>query len=70
MASTTPRRSPSLQTQRPSDVHAPVVLDIQFLYVMDRLVLLLANHIGDLRVLREAIAAARAGVVQPVENQA
>jgi Protein of unknown function (DUF2783) len=35
-----------------------------------RLVLLLANHIGDLRVLREAIAAARAGVVQPVENQA
>ncbi|MBP6320037.1 MAG: DUF2783 domain-containing protein [Rubrivivax sp.] len=27
-----------------------------------RLVLLLANHIGDLRVLREAIAAARAGV--------
>ncbi len=29
-----------------------------------RLVLLLANHIGDLRVLREAIAAARAGVGQ------
>ncbi|MDP1650289.1 MAG: DUF2783 domain-containing protein [Rubrivivax sp.] len=28
-----------------------------------RLVLLLANHIGDLRVLHEAIAAARAGVV-------
>lgn len=27
-----------------------------------RLVLLLANHIGDLRVLKEAIAAARAGV--------
>lgn len=27
-----------------------------------RLVLLLANHIGDLRVLREALAAARAGV--------
>jgi len=27
-----------------------------------RLVLLLANHIGDLRVLGEAIAAARAGV--------
>ena len=27
-----------------------------------RLVLLLANHVGDLRVLREAIAAARAGV--------
>lgn len=26
-----------------------------------RLVLLLANHVGDLRVLREAIAAARAG---------
>jgi hypothetical protein len=29
-----------------------------------RLVLLLANHIGDLRVLREAIAAARAGVAK------
>jgi hypothetical protein len=27
-----------------------------------RLVLLLANHIGDLRVLREALAAARDGV--------
>ena len=27
-----------------------------------RLVLLLANHIGDLRVLREAVAAARAGL--------
>ena len=27
-----------------------------------RLVLLLANHIGDLRVLREALRAARAGV--------
>ena len=30
-----------------------------------RLVLLLANHVGDLRVLREAIAAARAGVAGP-----
>ncbi|RZS54560.1 DUF2783 domain-containing protein [Sphaerotilus mobilis] len=28
-----------------------------------RLVLLLANHIGDLRVLREALAAARDGLV-------
>ena len=28
-----------------------------------RLVLLLANHIGNLHVLREAIAAARAGIV-------
>lgn len=27
-----------------------------------RLILLLANHIGDLRVLKEALAAARAGV--------
>ena len=27
-----------------------------------RLILLLANHVGDLRVLREALAAARAGV--------
>jgi hypothetical protein len=30
-----------------------------------RLVLLLANHIGDLRVLREAIDVARAGVAPP-----
>lgn len=29
-----------------------------------RLVLLLANHVGDLRVLREAIAAARAGAAK------
>jgi hypothetical protein len=28
-----------------------------------RLVLLLANHIGDLRVLKEAVAAARSGVI-------
>ncbi len=27
-----------------------------------RLILLLANHVGDLRVLREALTAARAGV--------
>jgi hypothetical protein len=34
-----------------------------------RLVLLLANHIGDLDVLRQALAAARAGVA-PVEAAA
>lgn len=33
-----------------------------------RLVLLLANHIGDLRVLREAIDAARAGL-QPADDE-
>ena len=32
-----------------------------------RLVLLLANHIGDLRLLRDAIAAARAGVTASAE---
>ena len=32
-----------------------------------RLVLLLANHVGDLRVLREAIAAARAGAAMAAE---
>ncbi|MEK8051389.1 DUF2783 domain-containing protein [Ideonella sp. DXS22W] len=32
-----------------------------------RLILLLANHIGDLRVLKEALAAARAGVA-PTEG--
>ena len=30
-----------------------------------RLVLLLANHIGDLNVLREAVTAARAGLTKP-----
>lgn len=30
-----------------------------------RLILLLANHIGDLDVLREALAAARTGVAAP-----
>jgi beta-N-acetylhexosaminidase len=35
MASTTPRRSLSLQTQRRSDVHAPVVLDIEGLRLND-----------------------------------
>ena len=39
--------------------------DEQSRLVNARLVLLLANHIGDLRVLREALAAARAGVAQP-----
>ncbi|WP_374675123.1 DUF2783 domain-containing protein [Ideonella sp.] len=37
--------------------------DAQSQLVNARLVLLLANHIGDLGVLREALAAARAGVV-------
>ena len=36
--------------------------DAQSEFMNARLVLLLANHVGDLRVLREAIAAARAGV--------
>jgi hypothetical protein len=35
--------------------------DAQSQLVNARLVLLLANHVGDLRVLREALAAARAG---------
>ena len=36
--------------------------DEQSRLVNARLVLLLANHIGDLRVLREALAAARSGI--------
>lgn len=36
--------------------------DAQSQLVNARLVLLLANHIGDLHVLREALAAAREGV--------
>jgi Protein of unknown function (DUF2783) len=39
--------------------------DAQSQLVNARLVLLLANHIGDLRVLREALTAARSGVVTP-----
>ena len=34
-----------------------------------RLVLLLANHIGDLRVLQEAITAARAGAAPETPNE-
>ena len=37
--------------------------DEQSRLVNARLILLLANHVGDLRVLREAMAAARAGAV-------
>ena len=36
--------------------------DDQSRLVNARLILLLANHVGDLRVVREALAAARAGV--------
>ncbi len=36
--------------------------DAQSRLVNARLILLLANHIGDLAVLRQALAAARAGV--------
>jgi hypothetical protein len=35
-----------------------------------RLVLLLANHIGDLRILNEALAAARAGLVAGEDRDA
>ena len=35
-----------------------------------RLVLLLANHIGDLRVLREALTVARAGLGAPAPTKA
>ncbi len=43
------------------DTHRDLT-DAQSQMVNARLVLLLANHIGDLRVLREALAAAREGV--------
>jgi Protein of unknown function (DUF2783) len=43
------------------DTHRELT-DAQSQMVNARLVLLLANHIGDLRVLREALAAAREGV--------
>lgn len=38
--------------------------DEQSRLVNARLVLLLANHVGDLHVLRQALAAARAGVAE------
>ena len=38
--------------------------DEQSRLVNARLVLLLANHVGDLSVLRQALAAARAGMAQ------
>ena len=39
--------------------------DAESALVNARLILLLANHIGDLDVLREAMAIARAGVAAP-----
>jgi hypothetical protein len=39
--------------------------DEQSRLVNARLILLLANHVGDLRVLREALQAARAGTQNP-----
>jgi len=48
--------------------------DAQSALVNARLILLLANHIGDANVLREAFAAARADVAAaahaPIEDQA
>jgi hypothetical protein len=44
--------------------------DDQSRLVNARLILLLANHIGDLRVLREALAAARAGVADAASTAA
>jgi hypothetical protein len=41
--------------------------DDQSRAVNARLILLLANHIGDLRVLREALLAASAGVVHQAQ---
>jgi hypothetical protein len=38
--------------------------DTQSRLVNARLILLLANHVGDLAVLRQALAAARAGVAR------
>lgn len=43
--------------------------DEQSQLVNARLVLLLANHIGDLRVLREALAAARTGVADEAQAE-
>ena len=43
--------------------------DEQSQLVNARLVLLLANHIGDLRVLREALVAARAGADRPTPTE-
>ena len=40
----------------------PGLSDEQSRLVNARLVLLLANHVGDLTVLRQALAAARAGI--------
>ncbi len=39
--------------------------DEQSAQVNAKLILILSNHIGDLAVLREAMALARAGVAQP-----
>jgi Protein of unknown function (DUF2783) len=64
----TPGHTP-LQAYSPGDAFYQALIDThqglsdaQSRLVNARLVLLLANHIGDLGVLNEAMAAARAGV--------
>ena len=63
---------PALRAFSPGDDFYEALIDThrglsddQSQLVNARLVLLLANHIGDLRVLREALAAARSGVPTP-----
>ena len=64
--------SPPLHAYTPGDrfyeqlIHTHQDLsDEQSRLVNARLILLLANHIGDLDVLQQALAAARAGVALP-----
>ncbi len=63
------KREPNLAS--PDDVYNLVVdahkgLDEAQCRALDaRLILLLANHVGDESVIREAIAAARAGLAPP-----
>ena len=59
--STSPRRTISIEAL--IDAHRDLS-DAQSQALNARLILLLANHIGDLEVLREALAAARDGLQQ------
>lgn len=67
----TPGRRERLPTRAGDDFYALLIAAHEGLsdagseLLNARLVLLLANHIGDLRVLDEALAAARAGVADP-----
>ena len=67
--------APALRTYTPGDDFYQALIDMHrgldddaSRLVNARLILLLANHIGDLDVLQQALAAARAGIAENTES--